>query len=107
MRRPETSVEELKAMLSARRSFFLLDVREPCELEICRLPGARNIPLGELSARFGELKPSDEIVVMCRSGRRSAQAVEFLLGKGFARCSNLAGGILAWARRIDPSMRTY
>ena len=107
MRRPETSVEELKAMLSARRTFVLLDVREPCELEICRLPGAKNIPLGELPGRFGELKPSEELVVMCRSGRRSAQAVEFLLGKGYARCSNLAGGILAWAKRIDPSMRTY
>lgn len=104
---PEVSVEELKAKFTAKQSFTLLDVREPCELEICRIPGSKNIPLGELPQRFWELKPSEEIVVMCRSGRRSAQALAFLKSKGYARSSNLAGGILAWAKRIDPAMRTY
>jgi len=103
---PEVSVEELKAKLDAKQTFILLDVREPHEHERGRLPGSKLIPLGELARRFGELRPSEEIIVICRSGNRSAKAVKFLKGKGFAKSFNLAGGILAWARRIDPSIPT-
>ncbi|MBI5242153.1 MAG: hypothetical protein HY922_00550 [Elusimicrobia bacterium] len=102
---PEVSVEELNAKLDARQTFTLLDVREPCEHARSSLPGSKLIPLAELPGRFGELRPLDEIVVFCRSGRRSAEAVKILKGKGFAKSFNLAGGILAWAQRIDPSMQ--
>ena len=102
---PEISVSELSAKLAAKQTFTLLDVREPCEHARCRLPGSKLIPLGELPRRFGELRPSEEIIVLCRSGRRSAQAVRFLKGKGFAKSFNLCGGIAAWAERFDPLMR--
>ena len=72
---PECSVRELKARIDAGRAPVILDVREPSEAAICSLPGARLIPLGELPRRLGELDPSAEIVVHCKSGRRSAQAV--------------------------------
>ncbi|MFA6029354.1 MAG: rhodanese-like domain-containing protein [Elusimicrobiota bacterium] len=101
---PSITVEELKAKYDARQSFTLVDVREPDEHERCRLPGSKLIPLGELPQRFGELRVSDEIIVHCRSGGRSAKAARFLKEKGFAKVFNLTGGILAWAERVDPSM---
>ena len=102
---PEISAEELQAKYAAKQTFTLLDVREPSEHELCRLPGSKLIPLADLPRRFGELRPSEEIIVVCRSGRRSAQAVRFLKEKGFAKSCNLAGGLLAWAQRVDLSMR--
>ena len=104
---PEITVEVLKARIDSKEKFVLLDVREPFEWDIARIDGARLIPLGELSTRLGELNPADEIVVQCKSGGRSARAVEFLLQNGFSRVSNLAGGILAWADQIDPSVERY
>ena len=104
---PEITVEDLKARIDSKEKFVLLDVREPFEWDIARIDGARLIPLGELSTRLGELNPADEIVVQCKSGGRSARAVEFLLQNGFSRVSNLAGGILAWADQIDPSVERY
>jgi adenylyltransferase/sulfurtransferase len=101
---PEISVEELKAKFHAKETFTLLDVREPREYELCRIPGSKLIPLGELPRRFAELRPSEEIIVVCRLGRCSAQAVMFLKKKGFAKSFSLAGGIRAWAERFDPSM---
>jgi molybdopterin/thiamine biosynthesis adenylyltransferase/rhodanese-related sulfurtransferase len=103
----ECSVRELKARLDARRAPVILDVREASEAAICSLPGARLIPLGELPRRLGELDPSAEIVVHCKSGGRSARAVALLRGKGFTRASNLTGGILSWISEIDPSMTRY
>lgn len=106
---PTISVEDLQARLAAAadRPFTLLDVREPAELEICRLDSSVNIPLGELPERLDELDRSSEILVHCKLGGRSAKAVELLLDKGFKNVTNVAGGIDAWAERIDPIMLRY
>jgi molybdopterin/thiamine biosynthesis adenylyltransferase/rhodanese-related sulfurtransferase len=104
---PECSVRNLKARVDAGRAPVILDVREPSEAAICSLPGARLIPLGELPRRLGELDPSAEIVVHCKSGRRSAQAVALLRENGFTRASNLTGGILSWINEIDQSLARY
>jgi adenylyltransferase/sulfurtransferase len=85
----------------------LLDVREPHELEIAALEGAELIPLGQLAARLHELDSADEMVVFCKSGGRSARALELLVGAGFRKVKNLKGGINAWAREVDPSLPVY
>jgi sulfur-carrier protein adenylyltransferase/sulfurtransferase len=103
---PEISVEELKQRLDAKEDFVLLDVREPHEYNICNLNGIL-IPLNDLPRRMNELDPSKEMVVHCRSGARSARAVGFLQQAGFTKTKNLAGGILAWADRIDPKVPKY
>ena len=103
---PEISVEELKKKLDAKEDFFLLDVREPHEYQICNLNGYL-IPLNDLPKRVSELDPSKDMVVHCRSGGRSAKAVEFLQKAGYTKAKNLAGGILAWADRIDPKVPKY
>jgi adenylyltransferase/sulfurtransferase len=103
---PEITVEELKRRLDAKEDFVLVDVREAHEYQICNLNG-QLIPLGELPRRVSELDPAKEMVVHCRSGQRSARAVAFLRQAGFAKVSNLAGGILAWADRIDPKVPKY
>jgi sulfur-carrier protein adenylyltransferase/sulfurtransferase len=103
---PEMSVEELKQKMDAKEDIFVLDVREPNEYQICNI-NAHLIPLGQLPARIGELDPDKHIVVHCRSGKRSADAVEFLRKQGFGNVQNLRGGILAWADKIDPKMAKY
>ena len=105
----EISVTELKAMLDRGQQPVLLDVREPFEWNIANLGdyGATMIPLRELVQRTGELGASSEIVVYCRSGNRSAKAAEYLRAAGFGNVLNLHGGILAWAREVDPSLPTY
>ena len=103
---PEIQVEELKRRLDAGNPPFILDVREPHEYQICNL-GGKLIPLGELPRRYQELDPARETVVHCRSGVRSAKAVDLLLKSGFINVVNLAGGVLAWADRIDPKMPKY
>lgn len=85
----------------------LIDVREPHELEISRIPGAQNIPLGDFASRMSELDSSEEIVLFCKSGTRSARALELLLSAGFRRVKHLKGGINAWAREVDPSLPVY
>ena len=103
---PEMQVEELKRRLDAGESLYVLDVREPHEYQICNI-GGHLIPLGDLPKRVNELDSSREIVAHCRSGVRSAKAVGFLQQAGFKKVHNLAGGILAWADRIDPKMPKY
>lgn len=103
---PEIPVEELKRRLDGGEDIFVLDVREPHEYQICNIHG-HLIPLGDLPKRVHELDSSREIVVHCKSGARSAKAVDFLRQSGFKRASNLTGGILAWAERIDPSLPKY
>jgi sulfur-carrier protein adenylyltransferase/sulfurtransferase len=103
---PEMQVEELKRRLDAGDDLFVLDVREPHEYQICNIKG-HLIPLGDLPNRVHELDSSREIVAHCRSGVRSAKAVAFLQQAGFKRVHNLAGGILAWADRVDPKMPKY
>ncbi|MGC2420236.1 MAG: molybdopterin-synthase adenylyltransferase MoeB [Candidatus Acidiferrales bacterium] len=103
---PEITPRELKTRLDRGDDIFILDVREPHEYQICNL-GGRLIPLGELSRRAAELDSSREIVAHCRSGKRSAEAVEFLRHAGFRKIWNLKGGILAWADEVDPSVPKY
>ncbi|PYX77306.1 MAG: molybdenum cofactor biosynthesis protein MoeB [Acidobacteria bacterium] len=103
---PEMQVEELKRALDAGEDIFVLDVREPHEYQICNI-GGHLIPLGELPKRVHELDSSREIVAHCRSGVRSAKAVDFLRQAGFRKVRNLAGGILAWADRVDPKVPKY
>jgi len=102
----EMQVEELKRRLDAGEDLFVLDVREPHEYQICNI-GGHLIPLGDLPRRVSELDSSREIVAHCRSGVRSAKAVNFLQQAGFKKVHNLAGGILAWADRVDPKMPKY
>ena len=103
---PEIAARELKARLDRGDDLFILDVREPHEYQICNL-GGHLIPLGDLSRRVSELDSSREIVAHCRSGKRSAEAVEFLRKAGFRKVLNLKGGILAWSDEVDPSVPKY
>ena len=101
------SAEELKRKLEAGDHLVLLDVREPHELEIASLPGAVNIPLRTLPEQVNRLSTADDIVVFCKVGGRSAQAVQLLQSVGFRKVANLAGGIDRWAQVIDSSMARY
>ena len=103
---PEIQPAELKAQLDAGNDIFILDVREPHEYHICNL-GGRLIPLGDLPARMHELDSGREIVAHCRSGVRSAKAVSLLRQAGFTKVKNLAGGILAWSDKVDPTLPKY
>ncbi|HSE99239.1 MAG TPA: ubiquitin-like small modifier protein 1 [Blastocatellia bacterium] len=98
---------ELKAKIDRGDEFVLVDVREPEEYAICRIPGSRLIPLRTVPERVHELSSADDIVVHCRSGVRSGQAVEFLKQAGFRRVKNLAGGILRWSDDVDPAVPKY
>jgi molybdopterin/thiamine biosynthesis adenylyltransferase/rhodanese-related sulfurtransferase len=104
---PEISVVELQTKLAAREDFLLLDVREPYEYEIARIPGAKLIPLGELPSRMSELDSAQEIALHCKTGRRSAQALRALREAGFSKLTNVRGGIEAWANEVDPSVPKY
>ena len=103
---PEITPRELKARLDRGEDLFILDVREPHEYQICNI-GGYLIPLGDLSRRVSELDSSREIVAHCRSGKRSAEASEFLRQAGFRKVLNLKGGILAWSDEVDPSVPKY
>ena len=103
----EISAVEVKALMDRSERFVLIDVREPHEHEINRIPGARLIPLRDLPARVNELDTADEIVVHCLTGGRSAEACDFLRTSGFGKVKNLRGGIRAWIDDVDPSMAQY
>jgi molybdopterin/thiamine biosynthesis adenylyltransferase/rhodanese-related sulfurtransferase len=101
------SVQELKQKMDSNGAFTIVDVREPFEYEIARIEGSKLIPLGELPSRFGKLPADGEIILVCKSGTRSAHAAELLRTAGFRRAYSLAGGIDAWADEIDPAMQKY
>jgi len=103
----EITPKELKARLDAHQAPALLDVREDWETRLCRLPNAVHIPIEELELRVEELSPGDEIVVYCHQGVRSAAVAQWLSQQGFTNVRNLAGGVDAWARTVDPAMRRY
>jgi adenylyltransferase/sulfurtransferase len=103
----EITVDELKQRLDRRENVFILDVRNPEEYQICKIAGSTLIPLPSLPQRFRELDPERELIVHCKSGLRSAKAIQFLREQGFRKLVNLKGGILAWADRIDPTMPKY
>jgi adenylyltransferase/sulfurtransferase len=102
----EITATELKSRQDRGEKLFILDVREPHEYQICNLNG-KLIPLGELPRRVSELDSSVEMVVHCRSGKRSADAIHFLQTAGFKKLLNLKGGVLAWADEVDPKMPKY
>jgi sulfur-carrier protein adenylyltransferase/sulfurtransferase len=101
-----TSVE-LKQRLDRGDRPRIIDVREPNEYQINRIPGSELIPLGDVPRRYAELDPDEEIVVHCKVGGRSAKAADFLRSVGFKRVLNLKGGILDWIDKVDPSQPKY
>lgn len=106
-RLPSISVQELKRRRVARTPLTLLDVREPYELELAQIDGAKLIPLGEVEDRAGEIDRSKDVVVFCHAGVRSARAVQILQRSGFTNIYNLEGGIDAWSEQIDPAVPRY
>jgi adenylyltransferase/sulfurtransferase len=103
----EITPVELKKKLDAGETPFILDVREPNEYQINRIPGSTLIPLGELPRRYQELPRDREIVAQCKMGGRSAKAMDFLKTVGFTNVKNLKGGILEWIDKVDPSQPKY
>lgn len=98
---------ELAAYLQAGHAPVLLDVREPWEAGICRLPGSVLIPMRDLPARLAELNKDAETVVICHHGVRSYHAARYLQNAGFSAVINLSGGMAAWADEVDPAMSRY
>ena len=107
LRDDEITPKQLAVQMQADPELFLLDVREPFEVDICSIDGAWLIPLGVLPTRFAEVPKDRDVVVHCRSGARSAQAVQFLQSRGYTHVKNLVGGILRWIDEIDPSQPKY
>jgi rhodanese-related sulfurtransferase len=103
---PEITPAEFLARRSSGESLTLLDVREDWELGIASVPDVLHIPMGEVASRLSEIERGKEVVVMCRSGRRSLEVAKFLQQNGY-RAVNLAGGILAWSRDVDATIPTY
>jgi len=104
----EMKPAEAKARLDERSpDFVLLDCREPEELAIARIDGALHIPMGDIPARLQSLDPAKEYVVFCHHGVRSANVVAFLHKQEFERARNMAGGIDAWSREVDPTVPRY
>ena len=102
----EITPSEFVERRSRGESLTLLDVREEWELGVASVPDVVHIPMGEVADRLGELDRTREVVVLCRSGRRSLQVANFLQQNGF-QAVNLAGGILAWSRELDATIPTY
>ena len=103
---PEITPAEFVARRDRGDVLTLLDVREEWELGVASVPGVKHIPMGDVAARIGELNPSEQVVVLCRSGRRSLEVAKYLQQNGF-NAVNLAGGILAWSRDLDATIPTY
>jgi len=103
----EMSVEELKARLDSGEKLIIIDVREPDEHEVCKIPGAKLIPLGTIPDQAASLDRNCLTVLHCHHGRRSRKAVDFLCEQGFTNVRNLTGGIHEWAECIDPQMTRY
>jgi molybdopterin/thiamine biosynthesis adenylyltransferase/rhodanese-related sulfurtransferase len=103
---PQVSVKDLRKRIDAGEDLFILDVREPFEYQIANIGGVL-IPQNDVAQRIGELDRNREIVVQCKSGGRSQRIAEYLKQSGFAKISNLAGGILAWSDQVDPKVPKY
>jgi rhodanese-related sulfurtransferase len=101
------TVDEVRARLDAGDDLLILDVREPQEWQISLIDGTLRIPKGEILHHLDELPRDRDIVVHCKTGVRSGEAIRTLQAQGYTRLYNMAGGINAWARKIDPSLPTY
>lgn len=106
---PQLSAVELARWRTdaSRSAPLVVDVREPWELELCRIDGSVSIPLGELDRRSGELPRERPLVLVCHHGGRSQHAAMLLAGAGFKEVHNLAGGVESWAVSVDPAMKRY
>ncbi|PVH25974.1 rhodanese-like domain-containing protein [Sphingobacterium corticibacter] len=102
----EVTVQELKNKIDNNEEFQLIDVREPFEYETSNLNGI-NIPLSGVVIEADKISKDIPVIVQCRSGKRSAQAIMLLENEGFTNLSNLKGGILAWKEEIDPELDVY
>lgn len=98
---------ELSERLALGDRLTVIDVREPLELELAKLPGAKHVPLGTLPDRIGELDRDVPVVVVCHHGIRSAAACAWLVREGFSNVTNLSGGIDAWSTDVDPDVPRY
>lgn len=104
----EITALELKAAFDSGADIQLIDVRQPDEYAFAHIEGAKLIPMGEIMSRVGELDPTREIVVQCKSGGRSARVIEALERSGFkGTLKNLVGGITAWSNDVDPHITKY
>ena len=103
----EIDVNVLKEKLSNNDDFILLDVRTDSEYYLSRIKGSIHIPMQLVPQKLDDLDKNKEIIVQCKSGKRSAKVCEFLLNNNFKNVKNLAGGILDWAKKIDPSITVY
>ena len=103
----EIEVAGLRDLISAGADVQLIDVREPWEVDICHIADSRSIPLGDLQQRASELNTDKTMVMICHHGMRSYHATMWLRQNGFDKALNLAGGIDAWAREIEPGMPRY
>ena len=103
----DITVKELKERMDRGEAPTLIDVREPHEYEICKIPGAQLIPQAQLAQQLAAFDPDQEIVVHCKSGGRSGRAVEMMKARGFKNPRNLTGGVLAWIDQIDPTQKKY
>ena len=103
----DISVQELQAKLDAGDNFRLIDVREDFEWDIVHLNEAELIPMGKLPAKMSDFDSTDEFVMMCRTGGRSAQMLQLMVSAGVSKVRNLKGGIRAWAQEIDPRLPIY
>ena len=103
----EIKPQELKARFDRGEKLVLVDVREPWEYELCRIEGARHIPLGSLAASLQTLPDVDEVICYCHHGMRSLDAAAWLRLQGFEKARSLAGGIERWSMQIDPKVPRY
>jgi rhodanese-related sulfurtransferase len=106
--RPEITATELKQRLDNGEDIQIVDVREPHEVAIAKIPNSLHIPLGQITSRMSEIDPTRETVLHCKMGGRSAKAIEALKRSGFSgKLTNLTGGITAWSNEVDPSVPKY
>lgn len=103
----QISVQEVKARLAEGKNLLLVDVREPWEFALCKLPGAKLIPLGSLPANLNALLDAEDVICYCHHGMRSLDAAAWLRQQGVESAKSMAGGIERWAAEIDPSVARY
>ena len=103
----QITAKELKARQDRGDKFTLIDVREPYEYAIGHIPGSKLVPLGTIKERLHEFDTADDIVLHCKSGKRSSEALQIFKDAGFGKLHNLTGGILAWSDDVDPSVPKY
>ena len=103
----EIDVHKLNQLLKSKKDIILLDVRTDQEVLLSKIDQSIHIPMQEISERYNELDKNKEIIVQCKSGKRSARVCEFLFNQNFKNVKNLKGGIIAWSEEIDPSILIF